>query len=261
MVKTAQKAVFVWYSPCMKTDIIILAAGKGTRMQSDIPKVMAELRGKPLLCHLLDTVEASGVCDAPVIVVGYKREQVIDAMGPKYRYAVQEEQLGTGHAVRAAESFIGDSTGHVLVLYGDMPHLRPETIKAIAETQATSGAALTMATVSVQDFDEWRAGFKDFSRVIRREDGSIERTVEKKDATEEELKITEVNPCYFCFDKAWMWPRLKALKNQNAQAEYYLTDLVRMAVEEGAKIASVSIDPKEAFGVNTKEHLSLLESL
>jgi bifunctional UDP-N-acetylglucosamine pyrophosphorylase/glucosamine-1-phosphate N-acetyltransferase len=174
---------------------------------------------------------------------------------------VQTDQLGTGHAVLSAESLVGADGGHVLVLYGDMPYVSAATIAALAKTQEDTGAAIAMATVAVPDFQEWRAGFYDFSRVVRNPDGSISRTVEKKDATEAELAITEVNPCYFCFDAAWLWPRLKELKNANAQGEYYLTDVVGMAMREGAKIASVSIDPKEALGVNTREHLELLETL
>ena len=245
----------------MKTNIIILAAGHGKRMQSDIPKVLTPLRGKPLIEHLLESVAASGTDAQPVLVVGQKREVVMAALGSQYRYAVQEEQLGTGHAVMAAEPLVGADGGHVLVLYGDMPYVSATTIAALAKTQEETGAAIAMATVQVPDFDGWRAGFYDFSRVIRREDGSIARTVEKKDATEDELKVTEVNPCYFCFDSAWLWPHLKELKNVNAQSEYYLTDLIGMAMREGAKIATVSIDPKEALGVNTREHLELLETL
>ena len=230
-------------------------------MQSDTPKVLSLLRGKPLIRHLLDSVEASGISAEPVIVVGQKRELVMATVGPDYRYAPQEEQLGTGHAVLSAEPHVSPEASRVIVLYGDMPYVSGDTIRALAETQEASGATLVMATVAMPDFEDWRAGFRDFSRVLRHADGTIARTVEKKDATEDELLVTEVNPCYFCFDAAWLWPRLKELKNANAQAEYYLTDLVGMAVREGVKIASVSIDPKEALGVNTREHLELLETL
>ena len=245
----------------MQTNIIILAAGHGKRMQSETPKVLSLLHGKPLIRHLLDSVESSGVSAQPVIVVGQKRELVMAAMGPAYRYAPQEEQLGTGHAVLSAEGHMDPGADSVIVLYGDMPYVSADTIKALAATREATGATLVMATVRVPDFDGWRAGFHDFSRVLRNADGTISRTVEKKDATEEDLFVTEVNPCYFCFDAAWLWPRLKELKNANAQKEYYLTDLVGMAVREGVRIESVSIDPKEALGVNTREHLELLETL
>jgi bifunctional UDP-N-acetylglucosamine pyrophosphorylase/glucosamine-1-phosphate N-acetyltransferase len=245
----------------MQTDIVILAAGKGKRMQSEKPKVLSLLHGKSLIQHLLEHVKESGVTTNPVIVVGVGREEVMNETGDGYRYAVQEEQLGTGHAVACAELLLKDSAQNVLVLYGDMPYISASTIANIARTHEEKNAMLTMATVSVEDYDGWRAGFYDFSRVIRDTDGTILRTVEKKDANEEELKIKEVNPAYFCFNSAWLWTHLKMLSNTNAQKEYYLTDLVGMAVKEGQKIASVSIDPKEAIGVNTKEHLELLHEL
>ena len=245
----------------MQTDIIILAAGLGKRMQTELPKVLNELHGKPLVLHVLEAVAASGVCESPVIVVGKKREMVIQAVGPDYRYAVQEEQLGTGHAVASAREALGGSTKPVIVLYGDMPYISAETIRTIAAKHAESGAKLTMATVTVPDFEGWRAGFHDFSRVLRKEDGTIASTVEKKDATPEQLLVTEVNPCYFSFDSEWLWKHLSEIKNANAQGEYYLTDLVKMAVAEGLPIASVSIDAKEALGVNTKEHLDLLHTI
>ena len=245
----------------MKTDIVILAAGHGKRMQSDKPKVLTLLHGKPLIKHLLENVCSSGVCEQPVIVVGKGREHVIAELGDGYRYAVQTEQLGTGHAVLSAEEILKNREGNVMVLYGDMPHLHSETIKKIADTQKNSNGVMTMATVSLGDFDDWKKGFFDFSRVIRDENGKIVRTVEKKDASEEELKISEVNPCYLCIKNEWLWDHLRQLKNANAQGEYYLTDLIGMAVRENAGIASVSIDPKEALGVNTKENLAVLESL
>ena len=245
----------------MQTDIIILAAGHGKRMQSDIPKVLSPLRGKPLVHHLLEHVLESGVSTSPVFVVGQKREQVMASLGDKYRYAFQTEQLGTGHAVLSAESILKDSGNNIMVLYGDMPHLSAATIRALADMQATSGSVMTMATVQVPDFNEWRAGFFDFSRVVRNEDGTILHTVEKKDSTEDELKITEVNPCYLCISNDWLWEHLRKLKNANSQGEYYLTDLIGMAVAENAKISSISIDPKEALGVNTKENLEILENI
>ena len=245
----------------MQTNIVILAAGHGKRMQSDVPKVLSLLHGKPLIHHLLENVKKSGVCENPVFVVGQKREQIIASLGTEHTYAIQEEQLGTGHAVLSSASFLEGKEGNIMILYGDMPHLSSETIQALAETQEKSNTVMTMATVQVSDFNEWRAGFFDFSRVIRDENGKIIRTVEKKDATEDELKITEVNPCYLCVKNDWIWDHLRNLKNSNTQKEYYLTDLIKIAVDEGIPIASISIDPKEAMGVNTKEHLKVLEEL
>lgn len=245
----------------MQTDIVILAAGHGKRMQSDIPKVLTLLAGKPLVHHLLENVKKSGVSENPVFVVGQKRKLVMASLGDNYRYAIQHEQLGTGHAVLSAEDILKNSGNNVMILYGDMPYLTSETIRALAKLQENSGAVMTMATVEVSDFNEWRAGFFDFSRIVRDDSGAITRTVEKKDAQEHELKITEVNPCYLCIQNDWLWEHLHKLKNKNAQGEYYLTDLIGMAVNENAKIESISINPKEALGVNTKENLETLEKL
>lgn len=244
-----------------KAEIVILAGGLGKRMQTELPKVLNELHGKPLVRHVLDAVAASLVCERPVIVVGKKRELVIEALGDSYRYAVQEEQLGTGHAVACAKELLFGSELPVIVLYGDMPYISAETIRTLAERHAEAGAKLTMATVTVPDFETWRAGFYDFGRIVRDAEGRIVRSVEKKDATPDELAITEVNPCYFCFDTTWLWEHLALLGNSNAQGEYYLTDLVKMAVTEGVVIASISIDAKEALGVNTREHLDLLHTI
>ena len=244
-----------------KIGVIILAGGKGKRMQSELPKVLVELRGKPMIKHLLESLKASGVCDTPTIVVGYKKESVIEALGEKYHYAVQEEQLGTGHAVMAAHKQLEHKVENVLVLYGDNPYITPESIKKLADTHIASGGKLTMATVQLSDFLEWRSFFyTSFSRIIRNEYGDIIRSVEFKDATDDEKKITEVNPCYFCFNAPWLWKKLQTLKNDNAQQEYYLTDLVKIAMQEGEKIASIQIEPGEALAANSKEELGLLEN-
>ncbi len=244
-----------------KTDIVILAGGLGKRMQTEIPKVLNELRGKPMIRHVIESVEKSGVCEVPVIVVGKKREMVMEELGNGYQFAIQEEQLGTGHAVLCAEEILKNNNVPVMVLYGDMPYISAPTIANIAKTHVEERAILTMATVTVPDFEQWRAGFFDFSRIVRDANGKVVRTVEKKDAMEAELNIHEVNPCYFCFDSTWLWSQLRTIGNSNAQHEYYLTDLVKIAMESGVKIATVSIDPKEALGVNTKEHLALLHTI
>jgi len=240
--------------------IVVLAAGHGKRMQSELPKSLTPLHGKYLIAHLLERIEISGVADRTIIVVGQKRKQVMDALGSKYIYAIQEEQMGTGHAVMCAQKHIPDAN-HILVLYADMPYITPETIKNLVEKHTRENATLTMATIVVPDFLEWRAGFFDFSRVIRNEQGEIICTVEKKDQTEEEQKILEVNPAYMIFNAKWMWYNMKNISNTNSQSEYYLTDLIRIACDEREKIASISIEPKEALGVNTKEQLELIQSI
>lgn len=244
----------------MDTQIIILGAGHGKRMQSELPKALTPLRGKPFIVHLLETIQQTGIDNNPIIVVGQKREQIMDALGPSYRYAIQDEQLGTGHAVLMTEKFKGDSK-QTLILYADHPLVSVKTIQGLIEAHKNEGAVLTMATARIPDFEEWRSTFLSFGRFVRDEKGIITRIVEAKDATDEEKLITEVNPAYMCFDTEWLWKHLSLLKNNNNQKEYYLTDLVSMAFAEKQKIASVAIDPREALGVNTKEQLELIESL
>jgi bifunctional UDP-N-acetylglucosamine pyrophosphorylase/glucosamine-1-phosphate N-acetyltransferase len=241
--------------------VIILAAGKGKRMESDLPKALTPLAQKPFLGHILEKIQTLGLSKQPVIVVGHKHEDVRSFAGDAYGYAHQSEQLGTGHAVAISEPYLDHDTETVVVLFADQPLLRAETIKELIETHLREHPILTMATTKVTDFGDWRKGFENFSRVIRDASGKLVRTVESKDATDAEKEITEVNPCYFVFDKAWLFEELKKLSNKNAQGEYYLTDLIGMACTEGLHIETVAIDARESVGANSKEQLALLEEL
>ena len=243
----------------MSTIALILAAGLGKRMQSEIPKALTPLHGKPLLSHVIDAVRASGASREPIIVIGQKRDQIREALGPDRRYAVQEEQLGTGHAVLSAKDLIDPSATSVLVLNADNPLVAPETIqKLFAEREAT-GEKIALGTVTIPDFEDWRTAFLGFGRIKRAADGTIEAIVENKDATDEEKKILELNPTFLCFEKNWLLESLAKLKNENNQHEYYLTDLIKIAFQEGQKISSVPIAPKEALGINSKEDLEIAE--
>lgn len=244
----------------MNTQIIILAAGHGKRMQSELPKALTPLLGKPFIKYVLEATQSSGVCNDPIIVIGQKGDQVKSTLGEVYKYAIQEEQLGTGHAVMIAED-LAKGKDTILVLYADHPLVSSNTIKNLVDTHQKENATLTMATATVKDFLDWREAFTSFGRFVRDNDGKITKIVEAKDASEEEKNIKEVNPAYMCFDALWMWEHLHLLKNENAQGEYYLTDLVGMAFDENKRIASISIDPKEALGVNTKEQLELIKNL
>lgn len=247
----------------MNTRIVILAAGKGRRMGIDIPKVLVPLKGEPVLYHVLRSVRQAGIDPKPIVVVGENKPLVEASLregGFVAEYAVQAEQLGTGHAVRAAEAAAGGAES-VLVLYGDHPFVSPATIRTIVNLHDAEKATLTLATLIVPDFEGWRVSFADFGRIIRSADGAINRIVEKKDGTPEELAVRELNPAFFCFNGPWLWQGLAKLKNENAQGEYYLTDLVKMAMQEGVKISSLLIDPKEGAGINTQMHLAAAETL
>ncbi len=242
-----------------KTKIIILAAGKGIRMNNVLPKALTEVKGKSMIKRLLESVKESGIDKKPVIIVGYKKELMISALGDEYEYINQEEQLGTGHAVNLAKDYLKDKAKNIIVLYGDQPFISVETIKKINEKHIKSGKIITMATVKLPDFRDWRINFVNFSRIIRDEKGKIIKDIQFQDATDKEIKVTEVNPCYFCFESKWLWENLNKLNRENSQKEYYLTDLIKIATKEGMEIESVEIEPYEALGANTKAELEVLE--
>ncbi len=238
--------------------VVILAAGKGTRMQSDIPKVMHELDGKPIIEHLIAHVEESGVCEKPVVVVAADTHVLQEYLGDRAVYVVQKEQRGTGDAVRVTEDALSGTVDHVVVLYGDMPYISPESIQKLVQEHIQSGNVLTCMTATTPDFDSWRSVFHAFGRVIRDDFGNIQRVVELKDATEAERAVHEVCTCYFCFDAQWLWSHIHSLSNDNAQGEYYLVDLVQMAIDQGRTVGAVDVPLKEAIGINSKQDFDLI---
>lgn len=242
-------------------EIIILAGGKGTRMESDGPKALVKLKGKPFLRHVTDTLKKLDLPRNPIIVIGYMAEDVATEMGDHFRYAKQHEQLGSGHAVLSAKSVTHPEHTTVFVSYTDHPLLKAETIRKIIDRQQETGSVIVMGTAVVPDFLEWRANFEKFARIKRDSQGNLIGLVEYKDASEEERALTEVNPAYFAFDADWMWANLEHIGNNNAQKEYYLTELVNIALSQGKRIETVQIDPKEALGANSKAELEVLESL
>lgn len=245
-----------------KIQIIILAAGHGKRMNNgDLPKVLVPFKSQPMIKHLLKSIKESGVCDKPAIVVGQGANQVKKVLGPDYIYIFQSEQLGTGHAVACAKDALKDKAENIMVLYGDHPLISPEMIRNLTDNHLASGKMITMATVKAPDFNDWRQGFYQFGRLVRNQSHKVCQIIELKDANEEEKEITEINPGYYCFNANWLWENLDNLKNNNAQNEYYLTDLIGIACNEGEEINSVEIEPQEALGVNTKEQLELLEKI
>jgi bifunctional N-acetylglucosamine-1-phosphate-uridyltransferase/glucosamine-1-phosphate-acetyltransferase GlmU-like protein len=193
--------------------------------------------------------------------VGYRREEIKKALGDSCEYVTQEEQLGTGHAVLMTEPALRNNAETVIVVNCDTPFISAESIKKLESISETDNHVLRMATVAVPDFSDWKAGFFDFGRIIRDTEGKIQKIVEKKDATETELAITEVNSGLYAFRADWLYDHLHKLENNNIQKEYYLTDLIGMAIQENLTVGSIKIDPKEALGVNTKEHLELLHTL
>lgn len=244
----------------MKFKFVILAAGKGKRMQSDIPKALIPVGGRPILQYLYESVVASGLDGDPIVVIGPERNKLCETFGGSCAYVVQEEQLGTGHAVMATKEAAHDADA-VIILYGDHPFISTSTIQALARKHEERGNVITMMTTRLSDFEDWRRAFSHWSRIVRGENGHIVRDVQFKDATEEEKKITEVNPCLYCFDTNWLWANIDSLKKENAQQEYYLTDLIGMAVSQGQKLSSIDVLPEEVIGINTQEERVIAESL
>jgi UDP-N-acetylglucosamine diphosphorylase/glucosamine-1-phosphate N-acetyltransferase len=245
------------------TRIIILAAGKGTRMNSELPKVLVPLKNQSMIKYLMDSVVASGVDARPIIVVSPDNKEIISAELKDYNveYAIQEKQLGTGHAVAAAQDALDkndDKPNNIIVLYGDHPFLKAESIKRFSQLMPE---ALTIMPTNLPDYDGWRQNFYHWGRIIRGASGNVEKIVEFKDASDEEKLVTEVNPGFMCFKADWLFKNLAELRNDNNQKEYYLTDMVKIAFNEGYEITTINIEPHEAMGINSLEELQAAENL
>ena len=259
---------------------VVLAAGKGTRMRSTLPKVLHQVAGLPLLAHVLhaiegipstsvftpsDTVTSSPLADAmnctspssrPIVVVGYEGEQIEKTFGDRCLYALQEEQLGTGHAVLSAQKIVdalNPLPQTVLVCYGDTPLISSDILAHVLAEHFAQRATVTFLTAITEDPT-------DFGRIVRNADGQVTEIVEMKRATEEQKRIREVNSGVYCFDRTWLWPTLQALP-RNPAGEYYLTDVIAIASSQGRRIATVTGSLDETIGINDRVQLAHTEQL
>ncbi|BBI30647.1 bifunctional UDP-N-acetylglucosamine diphosphorylase/glucosamine-1-phosphate N-acetyltransferase GlmU [Cohnella abietis] len=231
----------------MKKMAIVLAAGQGKRMKSKLYKVLHAVCGKPMVSHVLDAVRGAS-CERSIVIVGHGAEAVQSTLGVggSIEYALQAEQLGTGHAVMQAKPMLEDEEGVTIVICGDTPLVRSETVEAMIALHLQQGASATILTAELND----PAGY---GRIVRGADNGVLRIVEHKDCSVEEAAIKEINTGTYCFDNRKLFQALNQVTNTNAQGEYYLTDVIGILQSEGNAIAAYLVDdPAEAIGVNDR---------
>ncbi|MDU5105145.1 bifunctional UDP-N-acetylglucosamine diphosphorylase/glucosamine-1-phosphate N-acetyltransferase GlmU [Clostridium sp.] len=232
---------------------LILAAGQGTRIKSNLPKVLHKVCGKEMVNHVIDTMRKAKIDDINVII-GKGAELVKEKTASRnISYSLQEEQLGTGHAVKCAIDFLKDKKGIVGIFAGDAPLIKPETIETLFNTHMENNNSATLLSSIVED----PTGY---GRIVR-EGNEVLKIVEHKDCTEEELKINEMNAAIYCFDIEKLLSSLEKLSNDNSQGEYYLTDVIGILKDENEKVGAVSIDYEETIGVNSRVQLAEAEEI
>ena len=233
---------------------VILAAGQGTRMKSKLYKVLHPVCGKPMVQHVVDHIQTLDV-NRIVTVVGHGAEKVQQQLGDKSEYVLQAEQLGTAHAVQQAEAILGNEEGTTLVVCGDTPLIRPETMQALFEHHQATNAKATILTAIAEN----PTGY---GRILRGSNGQVEQIVEQKDASAEQQLVKEINTGTYCFDNKLLFETLKLVKNDNAQGEYYLPDVIEILQKQGDIVeAYVTDDFEETLGVNDRVALSQAETL
>ncbi len=237
----------------MENDIIaiVMAAGKGTRMKSKNSKLVQKIYGKEIVKRAVENAQKAGVRDI-VAVVGYKKEEVMKVLGDNIKYAYQDEMLGTGHAVMQAKEYLKGKKGKVLVLNGDVPLIRPETLNKLIEKSIENKEYATLLTAIYDD----PTGY---GRIVRDEGGNIEGIVEEKDTTPEQKKIKEINAGIYCFDIEALLKALEKVTPNNKQGEYYITDVIQIMNDSGLKTGAVLVeDNTEILGINDRIQLGIL---
>jgi len=244
-------------SPDAAPSAIILAAGKGTRMGGDLPKVLHEVAGRPMVCWVVDACKAAG-CAKVVVVVGYKAELVREALAdePGCVFVEQTEQLGTAHAAQMARPvYMGVEDHPVFVLAGDGPLIRAATLAQLLRAHRDAGAVCSLATSVIDD----PTGY---GRIIRDADGRFTGIVEHKDATDAQRAIREVNPSYYCFSSATLFDAIGRVRNNNTQGEYYITDLPALLLAEGQTVTVAdAVPPGDVLSINTPEQLAEVDAI
>jgi UDP-N-acetylglucosamine pyrophosphorylase len=234
---------------------LIMAAGKGTRMKSDLAKVLHKINNRPMVHYVIDLAKRIN-SEKIVLIIGHQKETVRETCkNLNVEFVVQEKQLGTGHAVAVTESHFKNYTGNLLILSGDVPLLTYETLQNLVQTHANSDAIATLLTAELDD----PTGY---GRVIRSKEGPVSRIVEQKDANQDELKVKEINVGIYMFKSQPLFETLKLIDNDNAQGEYYLPDVVKIYVDRGEKIiAQLAANFDETRGINNVDQLKEAETI
>jgi len=239
--------------------VVILAAGKGTRMKAEVPKSLVKIAGKPMVEHLLERVEEAGIDTRPIIVVAPDTIDLFrQTLGERADFVLQKEILGTGHAVKTSREACGDAE-NILVLYGDHPFIPASVMHKLVQLGKRHPQALVMLTAKVPNFEGEYEGFKAWGRVLRDQDGRVTALREFKDATETERAIQELNPAIYVFPAPWVWENLEQITNKNVGGEYYLTDLVERARTTKCEIITETVDALQVIGINTPDELKRAE--
>lgn len=230
---------------------IVIAAGKGTRMKSKNSKLVQKIYGKEIVKRAYENIKNAGVEDI-IVVVGHQKEQVMQVLGENIKYVEQKEMLGTGHAVMQAADLLKEKDGKILAVYGDVPLLRPETLKKLLDRSIENDESATVLT-AIYDNP------KGYGRIVRNNEGKIISIIEEVDATDEQRKIQEINTGIYCFDIQELLEALTQIRPNNLKGEYYLTDVIKIMIDKGLKVGSVvAQDNAEILGVNDRMQLQML---
>jgi UDP-N-acetylglucosamine diphosphorylase/glucosamine-1-phosphate N-acetyltransferase len=234
--------------------VLILAAGKGSRMNSDIPKVLIELDGKPLVVNVAKALQIPQIEKIGVIVSNETEAGIRNWLGNDVSYILQNQPLGTGHAVMCAESWLTDFRGDLIIVVGDAPFITKEVITKLIHQHQKNKSVCTLLSAIWNDPPP-------YGRIVRNKAGKIIEIVEEKDATEDELQIKELSSSHYCFNYPELKKALKKIDNNNAQNEFYLPDVIGIFIEEGKKVEAIPVDnPMLTFGINTKAELNMVKN-